>query len=164
MANAMVALATITLSSTASTVTFSNIPTTGYRDLRLVSYVPSLTGSPTAQGSYARFNGDSGSNYYGLYAYGNGSSPGSDPTSGTTLFWGAFPAAGGVDQLDILDYAETKHKLVVGRANGNGASTWFYTARWASASAITSIALTSPDTGSDQFGIGSTFSLYGIVS
>jgi hypothetical protein len=164
MANAMVALATITLGSAASTVTFSSIPAT-YRDLRLVSFVPSLTGSPTAAGAFARFNGDTGANYSTVYAYGNGSSTGSGSESTSTLFWGAFPAAGGIDHWDILDYAQTdKHKTAIGRADGNGASTWMYAGRWASTSAITSITLTAPDTGSDQFGIGSVFSLYGIVS
>ena len=165
MANAMVALANLTLGSAASTVTFASIPAT-YRDLVLVSFVPSLSGSPTAKGAYLRLNGDTGSNYNTVYMYGNGSSTGSDPeTNSNTLFWGAFPAAGGIDNFTILDYAQTdKHKSTLGRANGNGASTWAYAGRWASTSAVTSIALTSPDTGSDQFAIGSTFSLYGVVS
>lgn len=165
MASAQVALATITLGSAASSVTFASIPAT-YRDLRLVSFVPSLTGSPTAAGAFARFNSDTGGNYNTVYAYGNGSSTGSGTeTNSTTLFWGAFPAAGGIDHWDILDYAQTdKHKSAIGRADGNGASTWMYAGRWASTSAITSITLTSPDSGSDQFGIGTTFALYGIVS
>lgn len=164
MAKALVALANITLGSAASTVTFSSIPGT-YRDLRLVSNVVSLSGSPTALGAYARFNGDSGSNYTTVYAYGNGSSTGSGSEATSTLFWGAFPASGGIDHWDILDYSATdKHKSALGRADGNGASTWMYSGRWANTAAITSITLTSPDSGTKTFGAGSTFALYGVVA
>lgn len=165
MANAMVALATTTLGSAASSVTFGSIPAT-YRDLRLVSLVPSLSGAPLASGAWIRFNSDSGANYNTVYAYGNGSATGSGTeVSVSTLFWGAFPAAGGMANLDILDYSATdKHKSVLGRADGNGGSTWMHAGRWASTSAITSILLEAPDTGTKTFAAGSTFSLYGIAS
>lgn len=164
MANAMVALATITLGSAASTVTFASIPAT-YRDLRLVSQVLSLSGTPTAYGSSIRFNSDSGSNYSTIYAYGNGASTGSGSEGGTTLSWGQFPNTGGFDTFEILDYSATdKHKSTLGRSGSVSASVWMYANRWASTSAITSITLTSPDLGADTFAAGSTFSLYGIVS
>jgi len=163
MGAALVPLQNITLGSAAASVTFASIPGT-FRDLVLVSHVLSLTGSPTAKGAFARFNADTGTNYNSVYMYGNGSSTGSDPeTNSNTLFWGAFPAAGGNDIWNIFDYSQTdKHKVTLGRANGHGASSWAYAGRWASTAAITSITVTSPDTGTDLFGIGSTFALYGV--
>lgn len=158
------ALATITLGSAAASVTFSNIPGT-YRDLRLISLVPSLVGgNPTASGAWLRFNGDSATNYNTVYAYGNGTSGGSGTEPGvSTLFWGAFPGGGGMATLDILDYSATdKHKSALGRADGNSANAWMHAGRWASTAAITSIFLESPDTGTKTFAAGSTFSLYGV--
>jgi hypothetical protein len=160
---AMTPLATITLTSAASAVTFSNIPAT-FKDIRIISNVTSLSASPTAQGSNLRFNGDSGSNYSTNYGYSNGSSLGAGIDNTTSASWGQFPSTGGIDHLDILDYASTtKQKVTLGRADGNGASTWMYCSKWASNSAITSITLNSPDFGGKTFGIGSTFSIYGIA-
>jgi len=160
--DAMVALYSTTLSGAASSVTIAGIPGS-YRDLRLVSNVVSLSGSPTAQGSNIRFNGDSGSNYWTVYTYANGSSSGSGGESGTSGSWGQFPSTGGLDILEIMDYSATdKHKTAIGRSNGVSASAWMYVNRWSSTSAITSITLYSPDFGADMFAAGSTFSIYGI--
>lgn len=161
--SAFVALATTTLASSSGTVTFSSIPGT-YRDLRIVSMVTSLSGTPTAYGSSIRLNNDTGSNYSTIYAYGNGSSTGSGAESGTSASLGQFPASGGIDHLDIMDYSTDKHKTMLGRADGNGASTWMYSTRWASTAAVTSITITAPDLGADTFQAGSTFSLYGVTA
>lgn len=162
MATAITPLANITLGSSAATVSFTSI-SGSYRDLLLVSSVTGLAGSPVSAGAFARFNSDSGSNYSTVYMYGNGSSTGSGTEATTTLFWGAFPAAGGNHLFQILDYSATdKHKSVLGRANGNGASVWAHAGRWASTAAITSIVLTAPDYGTQTFNAGSTFMLYGV--
>jgi len=164
MAQALTPLANLTLASTQASITFSSI-SQSYRDLILITNISSLSGSPTQQGSNVRFNGDSGSNYHTIYALGNGSSNGAGNESGTSLSWGQFPSTGGFDKWEILDYSATdKHKIAIGRSNGVNASVWMYVNRWASTAAITSITLNSPDYGSDVFGIGSTFALYGVVA
>jgi hypothetical protein len=61
-------LATVTLGSSASSVTFSSIPAT-YRDLILV--VDGTTNATHNVGM--RFNGDTGNNYFMVTAFGNGS-------------------------------------------------------------------------------------------
>jgi len=75
MASAMVALATTTLGSAASSITFGSIPAT-YRDLRIVVSVRSdSVNSPYAQ-CRLQFNADTGSNYPTVEMTGDGSSAG----------------------------------------------------------------------------------------
>lgn len=153
--SAYTALGTVTLASSASSVTFAGIPATGYRDLVLVyeGTVSSSTDFTT------RFNGDTtGSNYFRVFAFGNGSSA----SSGTTneSYWMYQTTAGrGTNILNIFDYSATdKHKSILNRYDqaGNGAS--MIAGRWASTAAITSITTNGP------FNAGSNFSLYGIAS
>lgn len=152
------ALATLTLSSSASSVTFSSIPAT-YRDLVLV-----ISGTTTTDKDiWARFNGDTGTNYSGVRMLGNGSSTVSDSQTGQT-----FADLGGMTTtqsdaiVNIMDYSATdKHKTTVHRNNKGAAYTLARANRWASTSAITSVAVIA-STG--LFGSGSTFSLYGIAS
>jgi len=166
MANAMVALANITLASSASTVTFSSIPAT-YRDLRLViNYT--LSANPTARDSFIAFNGDTGANYSYVYMYGSGSSTGSSSVGSDNNIQWPLDASGSritTIQMNIMDYSATdKHKTVIMRADDAGYMTLAEAGRWASTSAITSMMITSGDSGSRPFIAGSTFSLYGIVS
>jgi len=166
MANAMVALATTTLGSTATTVTFGSIPAT-YRDLRIViSAAPNGTGYPGVQG---RYNGDTGNNYYTVRMGGNGSSTNSSVTAGADPWnnwagsYGLGSTAGAINnfEIDILDYATDKHKTSLCRGNTPGMGVEASAARWASTAAITSVTVLVL---ADAFAVGSTFSLYGIVS
>jgi hypothetical protein len=159
MASAQVALATITLGSAASTVTFSSIPAT-YRDLRLV--IQASSPADTAD-IVARFNGDSGANYSLVQMYGNGSTATSSASSGQTeLYFGYYNTTQGMVQLTVFDYSQTdKQKSALSRSDLPGALVFARAGRWASTSAITSM-LIYPTYG--QFAAGSTFSLYGIVS
>jgi len=164
MANAMVALANITLGSAASTVTFTSIPAT-YRDLRLVV----TTKNVTSQGYLGlQFNGDTGSTaYYYVQMNGNGTNSYSSvlgPSDGVTAIYvypiGTTDATNG--QIDVMDYAVTdKHKSVLSRTNDSSANAVALAGRWANTAAITSLRFW---TGSGSWGSGSTFSLYGIVS
>jgi hypothetical protein len=168
MANAMVALANLTLGSAQATVTFSSIPAT-YRDLRLVCNVRTNRAA-TNNPMRLRVNGDSGNNYSRVAMYGDGSSPGSYTDTATEVICD-LSATGttapadtyAVFNIDILDYMATdKHKSMLTVSDVAGAGTRRQAARWANTSAITSVYLAS------YFGetmlAGSTFSLYGIVA
>jgi len=155
-------LQTITLGSSASSVTFASIPQT-YRDLVLVMFSKSV-GSPTAANLKIWFNGDTGSNYSNLRMYGNGSSALSG-TGSTTFFesWLDSTAEFTATNIQIMDYsAADKHKTALTRANLSSLQVQASTHRWASTSAISSIEIESSDNGTDLFAVGSTFSLYAI--
>jgi hypothetical protein len=63
----------------------------------------------------------------------------------------------------IMDYSATdKHKTVLARSNDASMVTYASASRWASTNAITSI-LIDPDS-TTQIAVGSTLSLYGIIS
>jgi hypothetical protein len=155
-------LATVTLGSSASSVTFSSIPAT-YRDLILVmnSKVVSSTASVRA-----RFNGDSGSNYPRVAMSGDGSRTLSvadtqsfASISGATSVSDAF-SYNSVTQ--IMDYSATdKHKTVLSRANNTSNEVSAIASRWANTSAITSVEVF---VSSGSYDTGSTFALYGIAS
>jgi hypothetical protein len=151
-------LATVTLGSSASSVTLSNIPAT-YRDLVLVT-----NGLSSAAGNeiFARFNGDSGNNYTFVQMYGTGTNALSN--SGTNSWAGAgrqgTSAASSV--WTILDYSATdKHKTMLIRGDLPSQYTTAQAQRWASTAAVNTIALTP---GSGNFVAGATFNLYGIAS
>jgi len=166
MAAALVPLQNITLGSAQSSVTFASIPTTGFRDLRLVvSAKPTGTGYPAVGG---RYNSDTGSNYTFVRMTGNGSSAGSLASSATYNSWastyGLGPVAGAISNfiIDVLDYAATdKHKTSLARANTPNDGVEASASRWANTAAVTSITLL---TTADTFAVGSTFALYGVVA
>lgn len=161
MPNALVALATTTLGSTTSSVTFGSIPSTGFKDLRLVA-------TPISSGGYGNMNngainGATGTSYSYVIATGNGSTTAS--SSGNNTYWpdiGLYDANNGnVFTMDFLDYAETdKHKTVLIRANSSSQQVGMVVLRYVSTSAINSIKLQ----GNTTFAAGSTFSLYGVLS
>ena len=164
MANAMVALATITLGTSATSITFSSIPTTGYRDLRLV-----VTRLTTANANLTfRVNGDSSAIYNYVAMLGNGTAASSvNGTNGNAMLveWNLYSTTSEtVDTyVDFLDYAQTdKHKSLLVRSGRAAQGTEAYAGRYASTSAITSINLLM--TGGPSFAAGTMASLYGIVS
>jgi hypothetical protein len=149
-------LATVTLGTTAASVTFSSIPAT-YRDLILV-----IKGGPTTSADLAvQLNSDSGANYSRVYAIGNGTSALSGADS--TGQWGAF--ATGTNNtliLQFMDYSATnKHKTVLSRFDSTELYAGMIAGRWANTAAVTTIALTVPST---TFVSASTFSLYGVIA
>jgi hypothetical protein len=159
MSAAMVSLATITLGSAASTVTFSSIPAT-YRDLRIVANV---TGTGAILDSdYVKFN-TSTADFTTVQMYGNGSSAGSNTgTSGRVSNYENTVGRPYVWTLDIMDYSATdKHKSYLSRFNADDAGVGAFAGRWAQTTALNAIQIY-PATG--QYAAGSTFSLYGIVS
>lgn len=153
-----VALQTFTLSSTASEVTFSDLPQT-YRDYVLVmDLVASGTFFPAL-----RVNGDSSSLYSEVGAFGT-LAQGAGSYSGSGSTWGlGYNNVGSGDRVQIIlqfqDVNQTnKHKTVLMRY-GQLNNVIMYTGRYASTNVLSSLRFY---TVVGSFGIGSTFSLYGI--
>ena len=150
----------VTLASTASSVTFSSIDQS-YRDL--VAIVQTTSDSVNAN---MRFNADSGSNYNRVYAYGDGSSSvslGNVNGTALNLVGGALNNATSPLLLitQIFDYAQgDKHKPIIHRADNSANGTMMLAGRWASTSAITTVQWLS---GANPFKAGSTFYLFGIA-
>jgi hypothetical protein len=165
-------IATTTLGSTTSTITFSSIPST-YKSLQIRT-LQRVDASVT--GYYwnmkINVNSDSGSNYPWHYLQGDGSAASAAGTTATTYIEvnsvapdqaktsGIF----GTSIIDIHDYASTtKNKTLRyfagADANGTGKVT-LGSGLWLSTSAITSIVITT--NAANGFIAGSTFALYGI--
>ena len=160
-----VAIATTTLGSAASSITFSSIPGT-YTDLRLV--VSELSSSTATQ--YIKFNGDTGSNYSTTILWGIGSSYGSFQNSSSTggIVFDYYMSGGtttipAFKTVDLMSYAGSTYKTVLvtnsNDHNGSGAVERSV-GLWRSTSAITSILISR---GSGTFNAGTTATLYGIL-
>jgi hypothetical protein len=154
-------IATTTLSSGASSITFSSIPST-YTDLRLVFVGTSAANVPGEM----RFNGDTSSNYSRTYLSGNGSSVSSSrDTNQTNISMGAsaITSTPMMNTVDIFSYAGSTYKtcLITSSDDRNGSGTVDrQVALWRSTSAITEIKLTVDLTA--NFTTGTTATLYGI--
>ena len=156
-------LATNTLGSATSSVTFSSI-SGSYTDLFIV-----INSGSTASGQdiRCRFNSDSGSNYSLTYVTGNGSAASSGRSSSQTsmpLDYNGY-LSGSIATTTIINcmnYSNTTtYKTILGRFNTAAFGTDMAVGLWRSTSAITSIEfLTSAST----FLSGSTFTLYGIAA
>ena len=147
-------LATVTLASTAATVTFGSIPAT-MRDLVLVVNGKITTNTATG----LRFNSDSGSNYTMVRMFTTSSS-----TSTTTygLLTTGDPTADTLSIAQIMDYSATdKHKTFLVRSNIPANNSAAHAVRWANTAAITTVAAVAIST---TWAVGTTFGLYGIVS
>lgn len=158
-----VAIATTTLGSAASSITFNSIGST-YTDLRLVLLNVSASGNNVV---YVRLNSDSGSNYSYTSIYGDGSSATSTRATSQTQ-WDQVSSGSNASYpqlwtLDIFSYAGSTYKTALATSsndrNGSG-----YTERtvylWRNTAAITSLVLTSQV---NNFGVGTTATLYGIL-
>jgi hypothetical protein len=148
------ALATTTLSSSASSVTFSSIPQ-DYRDLVLV-----VNGSLTStlENLYILFNAN-GTGYSYVLMLGTGSSAVSANYSART--WGELDTGIGNNIYHIMDYSATdKHKTTLFRSNRASGGVLAQAGRWANTAAITSVAISGGL--SQGFAAGTTLSLFGI--
>jgi hypothetical protein len=155
-------LATITLGSSASSVTFGSIPAT-YRDLVLVSQAALTTGTSAV---LFRFNGDSGSNYPSVYQ--ESSEVG---LAGGNINTIAIRPSGNINEastdfaiytLNIMEYSITsKPKSFLLRSNRGSYATVATAGRWTNTSAVNSVSIL-PNSGS--WATGSTFNLYGIAA
>jgi len=166
--NTYVALATQTLGSAASSVTFSSI-SGAYTDL-IVQVNNQMSG---ASGFKIRFNSDSGSNYSETFLYGTGSAAGSGRASSQTsiynnLIYGDSTTANVFTPniIQIQNYSNTTtNKTTLWRygsttsAGGSGDVTAIV-GLWRSTSAINAIEISAWN--AVNFVAGSTFSIYGI--
>jgi hypothetical protein len=154
-------LATVTLGSTAATVTFSSIPAT-YRDLILVANYSISSGQ-----SQIQLNSDTGSNYSTVLMSGS-TAGGAQSNSFTTTFFQIANLVGeptttrNLLTLQLMDYSATdKHKTGLIRSNNaeTGGAVQAQANRWANTAAITSFTIYNA-----TFLTGSTFSLYGVIA
>lgn len=161
------ALATITLGSNTSSVTFSSIPNT-FKDLVLVARMNATTN--TLQGM--RFNSDSGNNYNNNVMVAStvvGGGAGFN-VNAAYLMQNTTPNGGSIQShVTIFDYAQTdKHKHTLIRyfqtnVDNSGVNyVGLTTHRWASTNALTTITIIDPFYAGNVLAAGSTYSLYGI--
>jgi hypothetical protein len=157
-------IATTTLGSAASSVTFSSI-SGSYTDLVLVMN----GGTAATTNVQLRFNSDTGTNYSSTQLYGDGSAAGSarySNAAGLQVNYYGYPenAFDWNSICHIQNYSNaTTYKTVIARANRAGNGTNASVGLWRSTSAITSVTIRSSD-GSTNFNVNSTFSLYGITA
>jgi hypothetical protein len=160
-------IATTTLSSATSSVTFSSI-SGSYTDLILV-----FEGTSSAVDSlFARVNSDTASNYSATEFRGDGSTPGASRFSNISyLYLGYNVSMDSTNRanaiIHFMNYSNsTTYKTVLSRFNRAGGSSYpgtaVYVNLWRSTSAITSIQMI--DYGGGSFSVGSTFTLYGIAA
>ena len=171
MSNNYVLLETIALTQSAASVTFDNLPTSGYTDLKIVA---SVRGDSANVYNYCRirFNGDTGSNYNMQILYGDSGVAGSTPASGTSITGGLY--AGSSSTANTFSNSEwyipnyrgsTQKSLSIDAVTENNSATssngYLTAALWTGTVAITSATLL-PNSG--NFVANSTFSLYGIAA
>jgi hypothetical protein len=158
--NTYTQIASTTLGSTASTVTFSSIAGT-YTDLVVV--VNATWNTAGTSNLTMQLNGDTASNYSSTRILGTGSAVVS-ARQGTTYMMVAdvdnslFSAI-----INIQNYANTTtYKTVLSRMGWAAGYTGAYVSLWRSTAAITSFVIGKD--GAGAFAAGSTFNLYGITA
>lgn len=152
-----VALANITLTGNASSITFSSIPST-FRDLVCVVQVNSLGGDPASRNASVIINGTRGVQVWGYGAAGAAAT--GQEFADVTMPFGNYR---NYAIMQILDYSATdKHKAILTRAGSPVNVEWFMSGRTPFTNAVTSVELLSPDSGADVWVSGTTFALYGI--
>jgi len=155
-------IATTTLGSAASSITFSSIPNT-YTDLVLVVVVKATSGNTS--NCNVTLNSDTGSNYSYTRLGGDGSSATSarfTDTGSIRTGTGSVPASGvGFWTFDLFSYAGSTYKTVLTTqsldANGSGTVVRAVNL-WRSTSAINTITCNFSNNGDT----GTTAKLYGI--
>ena len=151
-------IATQTLGSAASSVTFSSIPST-YTDLILIV---SGTGS-TDTNLNTTFNSDTSTNYSRTFMFGNGSSATSGRESSQNYMSLTYLTTGQTNSIyQIMNYSNTTtNKTVLSRTNASAVAVTAIVCLWRSTAAVSTITLTA---GSGNIQAGSTFTLYGVKS
>jgi hypothetical protein len=161
--NTYIAIATQTLGSSATSVTFSSIPGT-YTDLIIVTSALSPGGGNNSRGYRFELNSDTATNYSQTWLANGTSSRESSQTRGR--IGGISETANDVTTVltTFLNYSNTTtYKTVLSKSSNlntnNDTNVFAGVSLWRSTSAITSIRLFS---GANIFGTGTTATLYGI--
>jgi len=154
-----IALATTTLGSAASSVTFSSIPAT-YKDLIVVADI--LT-ADNDRDLYLRANSDSGNSYPYVLIQGQSSGAQSGAATRTGLLVGYKNTGNSKANFvaTVMDYSATdKHKTSLSRYNEGGFYVFAAASRWPSNSALTSLTVLAS---LGNIASGTTLSLYGVA-
>jgi hypothetical protein len=167
------ALATVTLSASAASITFAGIPS-GYKHLQIRTIAQDNRSLYGISELAWQFNADTGNNYSFHGLYGNGTTAISEAST-TTAFIRANGALGsttggtfGAFVIDILDYANTSKNTTTktlcgvdfnGVINGFGGRAALWSGAWYNTNAVNSIVLYSTNGNLQQH---STFALYGV--
>jgi len=161
-------IATTTLGSAATNITFSSIPAT-YTDLRLVLVARSDRAINSIDSVYFQVNSNTATNYSNTLLYGDGSVQSYRESSASQILAASIPASGatsgifGLLIIDIFSYAGSTNKTFLcdssGDSNGSG-RTQRAVALWRNTAAITSTKVY-PAFGTN-FITGTTATLYGI--
>lgn len=156
-------IATTTLGTAATSITFSSIPAT-YTDLRLVF----VGATASSDAIYARVNSDTGSNYSDTSLEGSGTVASSQNLTNRT-FWSLLGIWNlntntniFMQTLDIFSYAVSIYKTALGAGSmdKNGTGEVLRTVHlWRSTAVITSLTIQS----GVNITVGSTATLYGIL-
>jgi len=161
------------LNASAASVTFANIPQSGYTDLKVVMSTRTTETTANASTPVAlQFNGDTASNYVRRSLTGNGASATSNSATTTSMRIGFTSTNGcavntfGNGEFYIPNYTGSTQKSVSSDAVAeDNATTPIFSSLmaglWTGTTAITSITIITP---SYSFLAGSTFSLYGIAA
>lgn len=153
-------IASTTLGSAATSVTFSSIPGT-YTDLVLVAFMKESSGTTYTS---LRLNGDTGTNFSTTDLYGSGGSAISTRQSNQSVIANGQSSTGGsytATIINLMSYANTNVFKTTLAATVNPAVLVLRSVGlWRSTSAITSVTLLTST--ADTWVAGSTFSLYGI--
>lgn len=166
MALQLFKIASTTVETPQSSITFSSIPS-GYTDLKIVVSARQSTGD---LGVLLRFNSNSAS-YSSRSLYGNGSTAASS-TGGTSTEYSSWMTSMSTDtantfgsgEIYIPNYNSSNYKSIssdgVNENNGTTAYTALTAGLWSNTAAVTSITLSAV---SGTFVANSTFTLYGVL-
>jgi hypothetical protein len=156
-------IASVTLDSAQSSVTFSGIPQ-GYTDLRIVFDGQTITGSSNAIA--IRFNGSSAAYYSRTFIGGNGSSAFSGRSTDLTEVATCYVKQSQTNVTwDIMNYSNTTtFKTALSKGSDASSEVIQHVFLWrgstgSSTAAITDVTILLT---AGNFAVGSTFNLYGI--
>ena len=159
-------IATTTLGSAQSSVTFSSIAGT-YTDLVLIA---NILGVSATTGVGVQFNSDTGTNYSVTSLYGDGTSAGSTRQSSASSIRFSLGTSyrttnQGIIRINVQNYSNsTTYKTVISRNDISSEGAEASAGLWRSTAAITSLVLIPTNNASCTFNTGSTFTLYGIAA
>ena len=169
MASTYTPIATTTLGTTASSVTFSSIPST-YTDLVLFASPAITSGNDNMRIQVGNGSVDGGSNYSYTALTGNGSTAVSARASSETTMLTDYngymqTTVGAVTKvINFMNYSNTTtNKTVLMRSNNAATGTDALVALWRSTAAINIMTFYVAG-GATTFKAGSTFTLYGVKS
>lgn len=158
-------IASVTLSSTSGSVTFSSI-SQAYRDLVLVINGTISTGTGSF---YLMFNNDMSANSsYNVTMEGNGTNYTSAQQGQWSAVWGpygyntVFSTTASTHVINVIDYSVTdKFKTILMRSSNPSTAVALVGGSWGVTSAVTSISINPT---ASTFAAGTTFSLYGVAA